>query len=152
MGASSWEYYVPFEPDLDSALRGLKERVLADGRYYWPLDGQSCPFPDMRSPRPGTLAELDALLAGNEWLQSEGTHSMLDMDRVIAPDEDAEPRTVEPVSAEDLEELTGRDLLTRENVDMIKNLANERWYGRCIVLHDDEGDPCEIYFWGFSGD
>lgn len=152
MGASSWEYYVPFQPDLDSALQDLKERVLAGGDYYWPLDGQRCPFPDLRSPRPETLQQLDTLLAENEWLQSEGTHSILDMERVTDPGEDAEPRTVEPVSTKDLEELTGRDLLTRADVHMIAGLADERWFGRCIVLHDEQGDPSEIYFWGWSGD
>jgi hypothetical protein len=146
------EYYVPFQPDLDSALRDLKERVLADGDYYWPLEEQWCPFPNLRSPRPGTLRELDALLAGNDWLQSEGTHSILDMARVIDPYEDAEPRTVEPVSAGDVRELTGRDLLTRADMHIIEDLADERWFGRCVVLHDEQGGPSEIYFWGFSGD
>jgi hypothetical protein len=152
MGASSWRYSVPFQTDLDSALHGLKEQVLADGNYYWPLEGDQCPFPDLRSPRPRTLQELDALLTDNEWLGSQGTHSILDMARVVDPGEDPEPRTVEPVSADEVEELTGRDLLTREDVHMIEHLADERWFGRCIVLHDDQGDPIEIYFWGFSGD
>jgi hypothetical protein len=152
MGASRWEYYVPFQPDLDSALQDLKERVLADGDYYWPLEEQRCPFPNLRSPRPRTLQELDALLAENDWLQSEGTHSILDMARVSDPGEYAEPGTVEPVSTDDVQELTGRDRLTRADVHMVEHLADERWFGRCAVLHDEQGDPNEIYFWGFSGD
>jgi hypothetical protein len=152
MGASSWEYYVPFQPDLGLSLRELKEQVLARGDYYWPLEEERCPAPGLRSPRPGTLQELDALLAQNEWLQSEGTHSILDMDGVIDPDDDAEPRTVEPVSVDDVQALTGRDRLTRADVPLIEDLADERWFGRCAVLHDEHGEPTEIYFWGFSGD
>jgi hypothetical protein len=152
MGASSWQYYVPFQEDLDTALHHLKERVLADGNYYWPLEGDSCPWPDLRSPRPQTLEELDALLAENDWLQSQGTHSILDMERVIDADEDVEQRTVEPVPADDVQELTGRDMLTRADVHLIGRLADKRWFGRCVALHDEEGEPSEIYFWGFSGD
>jgi hypothetical protein len=151
MGASGWDYYVPFEPDLNSALRALKEQVLANGEYHWPLEADLLPA-EFREPRPRTLTELDALLEGNEILQSDGTHSILDMERVIAPGEDAEEGTIEPVSAADARELTGRERLTRADVEAIWDLADERWFGRCAVLHDDRGEPAEILFWGFSGD
>jgi hypothetical protein len=107
LGASRWQFYVLFQADLDSALHELKERVLADGNCYWPLEGDWCPFPALRSPRPRTRQELDAPLAEKDWPQSQETHSILDMAGVTEPDEDAEPRTVEPVSAHDVQELTG---------------------------------------------
>jgi hypothetical protein len=42
--------------------------------------------------------------------------------------------------------------LTRAHVEALQGLAEERGFGRCAVLHDDAGEPREIYFWGFSGD
>jgi hypothetical protein len=152
MGASHWEYYVPFQPDLDAALQALKARALANGEYWWLFDEWYDGSPDLRLPRPKTLAEYDAALEVNENLQSEGTHSILDMERVIGPGEDAEPGTVEPVSPDEARDLTGRERLTRADVPVIQDLADERWFGRCAVLHDECGEPSEIYFWGFSGD
>lgn len=42
--------------------------------------------------------------------------------------------------------------LTRDHVDAIDRLAERRWFGRCAILHDAQGQPAEIYFWGYSGD
>lgn len=156
LGASGWEYYVPFRPDLDAALQALKSRVLADGEYWWPFDevdedeDDDLP-PDWRVPRPRTLAEFGAVAEANEDLQSEGTHSILDMDHVKDRPY-AMPGTVRPVSADEAREVTGKERLTRADVPLIEDLADERWIGRCAVLHDERGEPSEIYFWGFSGD
>ncbi|WP_405095118.1 hypothetical protein [Micromonospora sp. NBC_01412] len=44
--------------------------------------------------------------------------------------------------------LRGYEVLTREHVVAIGGLAEQRWFGRCAVLHDVTGRPDEIYFWG----
>ncbi|PWU50199.1 hypothetical protein DLE60_23765 [Micromonospora globispora] len=41
MGASGWSYTVPYQPDLNAALHELRERVFAEGRYYWAV-GDYC--------------------------------------------------------------------------------------------------------------
>ena len=148
MGASGWHYYVAYQPDLQVALDGLRRQVFETGDYWWaaPYEyGKSAAdFPN----RPRTEAELWA----DESVQESGTHSILDMFRVLADGEEPDYGTVQPVvEAEALEHL-GVTKLTRSHVEALKALAPQSWFGRCAVLHDTEGNPSEIYFWGFSGD
>ena len=91
-------------------------------------------------------------LWADEMVQEEGTHSILDMNRVVGPDERPGFATVEPVTPEEARRSAGTEVLTREHVPLINDLADRRWYGRCAVLHDNDGRPIEIYFFGFSGD
>ncbi|WP_435209964.1 hypothetical protein [Streptomyces sp. bgisy034] len=35
MGASGWDYYVPYQEDLDAALQQLRREVSEAGDYYW---------------------------------------------------------------------------------------------------------------------
>ncbi|MEV5631193.1 hypothetical protein [Micromonospora tulbaghiae] len=44
------------------------------------------------------------------------------------------------------------DELRRQVFETLAPLAEQRWFGRYAVLHDDAGAPSELYFWGFSGD
>ncbi|MEV5611097.1 hypothetical protein [Streptomyces sp. NPDC052225] len=138
MGASGWDYYVPYLEDVGAALDDLKRQVFDARDYLW--------YEDI--PHPATIEEL----WDDESVQETGTHSILDMDRVLRPGEDPEITTVRPVSAEEARRATGTDVLTREHVEAIEPLATERWYGRVAVLHDAAGRPSELYFWGFSGD
>ncbi|GAA4581864.1 hypothetical protein GCM10023176_62760 [Micromonospora coerulea] len=148
VGASGWHYYVAYQPDLQVALDGLRRQVFETGDYWWaaPYEyGKSAAdFPN----RPRTEAELWA----DESVQESGTHSILDMSRVLADGEEPDYGTVQPVvEAEALEHL-GVTKLTRSHVEALKPLAPRSWFGRCAILHDAEGNPSEIYFWGFSGD
>jgi hypothetical protein len=90
----------------------------------------------------------------NESVQESGTHSILDVDRVVAPWPWARQPfgSVRPVSRWEARRRTGTAHPTRAEVDALNPLAVKRWHGRCAVLHDAEGRPTEIYFWGFSGD
>jgi hypothetical protein len=136
MGASGWEYYVPYQPDLQAALDELRRRVLDSGDYWWAVPYEfgrpACDYPD----RPRTEDELWA----EEAVQESGTHSILDV------------RRVEPVTEAEAMERLGVAQLTRAHVGALQSLVAERWSGRCAVLHDAAGEPSEIYFWGTSGD
>ncbi|MGW1163793.1 hypothetical protein ACWD48_37650 [Streptomyces sp. NPDC002519] len=147
MGASAWDYYVPYQEDLGAALEELRHRVFGAGDYYWVRGGDWLPEEERR-PRPSTLDELWA----DEWTQHSGTHSILDVFQVQREDEEPEACAVRPVTAEEARKATGTERLTREHVPAIQDLARERWYGRCAILHDDHGRRHEIYFWGWSGD
>jgi hypothetical protein len=148
MGASEWNYHVPNQPGLNAALRQLQATVLADGTYYWAgggaAFGQALEHPN----RPTTMRELWA----DEVVQEEGTHSILDMKRVVGAGERPGFATIEPVTPDEARRSAGTEMLTREHVPLINDLAVRRWYGRCAVLHDAAGRPTEIYFFGFSGD
>ncbi|MEV6350726.1 hypothetical protein [Actinoplanes sp. NPDC051851] len=148
MGASGWDYYVTYQPDFGAAFADLQRRVFAEGDYYW-ADGReygksAAAFPD----RPTSLDDL----WGSETVQETGTHSILDMSRVIAPGEKPEFGTVEPLSDAEAVAHAGVAKLTRAHVAGLDGLVAERWLGRCAVLHDEAGEPSELYFWGISGD
>jgi hypothetical protein len=148
VGASGWDYYVAYQPDLQAALDELRRRVFEAGDYWWAVPyefGKSAAdFPD----RPRTEAELWA----DESVQESGTHSILDMSRVVTDGEEPDFGTVQPVTEAEALDRVGVATLTREHVEALGPLAEQRWFGRCAVLHDAAGKPNEIYFWGFSGD
>ncbi|MFJ5262817.1 hypothetical protein ACIQAC_20365 [Streptomyces sp. NPDC088387] len=144
MGASGWEYYVPYQEDLGAALTALREKIFEEQDYYWdPADDDGEPrF------RPATIDELWE----DEQTQEEGTHSILDMDRIGRPGEPPTYGTVRPLGSAEATERVGTDRLTRAHVPALAPLTDDRWHGRCVVLHTAEGAPREIYFWGVSGD
>lgn len=147
MGASEWDYYVPYQEDLNAALQQLRCEVFEAGDYYW-VNGADWRPKAEREPRPQSLEELWA----DELVQEAGTHSILDVFRVVGPDETPDYNTVEPVTAEEARALLGTGKLTRAHVKDFDVFPRSRWVGRCAVLHDDEGVPQEICFWGHSGD
>ncbi|MDR6973719.1 hypothetical protein J2X68_000388 [Streptomyces sp. 3330] len=147
MGASEWDYYVPYQEDLNAALQRLRREVFDAGDYYWVNGGDWRPEAE-REPRPQSLEELWE----DELVQETGTHSILDVFHVVGPGESPDYSTVAPVTAEEARERLGTDELTRAHVTDFDVFPRSRWIGRCAVLHDDEDAPQEIYFWGHSGD
>ncbi|MFI2367043.1 hypothetical protein [Streptomyces sp. NPDC018833] len=147
MGASEWDYYVPYQEDLGGALEELRRKVFEAGDYYW-VNGAGWRPEEDREPRPQTLEELWE----DELVQETGTHSILDVFRILGPDDTRDYGTVEPVTAEEARTLLGTDKPTRAHVKDFDIFPRSRWVGRCAVLHDDQSQPQEIYFWGHSGD
>jgi hypothetical protein len=147
VGASEWDYYVPYQEDLDAALQQLRRQVFEAGDYYW-VNGADWRPEEKREPRPQTLEKLWE----NELVWETGTHSILDISRVLGPDDTPDYGTVKPVTAEEARELLGTDKLARSHVKDFDVFPRSRWIGRCAVLHDNQGKPQEIYFWGHSGD
>jgi hypothetical protein len=149
VGASGWSYYVPYQSDLESALQELRRRVLDEGDYWWAVPYELGKSAADFANRPRTEAELWA----EEDVQESGTHSILDMSHVVAEGETPDFGTVQPVTAAEAVERLGVAKLTRAHADALQPLAEQRWFGRCAVLHDPAtGEPSEIYFWGASGD
>ncbi|MFF3327158.1 hypothetical protein [Streptomyces sp. NPDC002889] len=150
MGASEWDYYVPHQGDLGAALDELRRRVFEAGDYWW-VYGPGWAPTGLNEDRPRTLEEM----WDDDLVQEMGTHSILDVFRVLGPDEDpasAGHRTVQPVSAEEAFQHLGTSKLTRAHVARFDVFPRWRWFGRCAILHDAHGRPQEIYFWGHSGD
>ncbi|MEV4414341.1 hypothetical protein [Catellatospora sp. NPDC049609] len=147
MGASGWDYVVAYQADLNAALQELQRRVFAEGDYWWVRGEIGKPAAAYEN-RPRTQQELFA----DEWVQESGTHSILDMERVLDDGEEPGYCTVQAVTAAEALRCAGTEVLTREHLPAIEGLAERRWFGRCAILHDALGTPTEIYFWGFSGD
>lgn len=149
MGSSFWYYYVPYQ-DPAAALRDLHREVLRTGDFYW------SDFHDPESePKPTTFREL----AQDEQAQEEGTHSILDVYRIIGPNEADDFGTVRSLNGEDIETHLGTPRPTRADMErgLLKGsgpLANlgPRWRGFCTTVYSDEGEPSELAFWGYSGD
>ncbi|MFR9779546.1 hypothetical protein ACL02O_26245 [Micromonospora sp. MS34] len=154
MGASGWSYTVPWQADPDAALRELHKRVFAEGDYWWAEGGYWVSNEDVPAekraavPPPASLTDLIAA----EQVAYDGTHSILDMARVLRPGEEPGHCTVEMVTADESRRTAGTDRPTRDHLDALDDLVRGRWMGRCVVLHHAAGDPAELHFWGYSGD
>ena len=96
MGASGWQYFVPYQEDIQQALSDLRDQVFESGRYYkrfpfWQEMNEE-DYANSDAPQhqgmvewirgmkamkePTTLQEL------MEWNGEDGTHSILDINRV----------------------------------------------------------------------
>ncbi len=133
MGAEPWDYFVPYEKDVQSALDKLKQREFQAGRYRYSEEN------------PSSIEE--AL----EIADADGTASILDIDRA-GPTPDF--GVVAPLSRERLEELFGTAQPTRAMIeehmeDFYEEI--ERGQGVYIIAYQD-GKPAEIFFGGYSFD
>ena len=141
MGASGWDYSVPYQKDLGLAFAGLQREVFQKHDYYWAGEDEGEPWPS-----------TEEELWGNEDVQETGTHSILDVVRVIGAEEKAHDGTLRPVTEDEAFRLFGTRKPTRADMPKPIDLPCERWQARCTVLHTHQGAPQEIYFWGVSGD
>lgn len=147
MGASPYEYFVQYQPDIHAALQELRQREFQAGRY-----NPAVPFPAFpvgpQSPSPGVQhASIDDALQAAE---ADGTRSILDLDHVAPQPEFG---AVAPLDPNVLMQLYGTTQPTRamveQNMDFLEEV--ERGQGVYIVVYKD-GHPDEIFFAGYSCD
>lgn len=168
MGASGWEYRVPYQGSVEATFIAVQEQVLASGDYIWPWDGDgralavpAAALPEGGARRPSSLAELTEVKENSDDFWDEGTHTILDVERVdTAIDEFG---TIRPLESAELDELFGTQQPSAADFDrvhadpgpdgvgLLDVMLGERWSGRSLVLYRDSA-PAEVYFWGFSGD
>ena len=100
MGASGWNYFVLYQPDISRALQELRESIFQQGKYYqrdpyWKdmtFEEFLPPDPDFsEEDKADYLAEFQALQALPEptsietllkWNGEDGTHSIIDINEV----------------------------------------------------------------------
>ena len=170
MGASGWDYSMPYQEDRYLAFVTLRTLVFEAGEFLWAVSGK------MAVDDPGRPTTEDELWA-DETVRLKGTHSILDMYRILADGEtppygylpysyetfeeymalvkehgNPEYGIIVPVGEAEAYETAGDTKLTRDHVEAIIPLAKYPGIGRMAVLHDEQGAPAELYFWGFSGD
>ncbi|MFB6812994.1 hypothetical protein ACFCV8_00375 [Streptomyces sp. NPDC056347] len=141
MGASGWDYSVPYQEDLVGAFEALRRKVFEERDYYWEPAEEGRPWP-------GSIEEL----WDDEIVREAGTHSILDIFRIIGPEDEPEHFTMRQVTEEEALRVLGTRKLTRAHVPRFEGFDHWGWYGRCAVLHDERGEPREICFWGYWGD
>jgi hypothetical protein len=126
MGASSWSYFVEYQPDLDQALDELRQKVFAEGKYWW-AHGELGKSASAYQDRPTTMDDLFE----DECALESGTHSILDVSYVLADGEEPDFGTVQVVTGAEALRHAGTERLTRDHVRAIHDLASKRWFGRC---------------------
>jgi len=148
MGAEPWEYFVPYQNDVNRALQDLRKREFEAGRYN-PV--QPFPSPPEMGVAPG--AQHASIEEAIDAAGADGTRSILDMQRVASDPDDVDFGVVAPVPADVLQEMLGTDRPTREMVQDCPELLEgvERGQGIYVIVHKD-GKPGEIYFGGYSYD
>lgn len=132
MGAEPWDYFIPYEQDVQAALRKLKDREFLAGRFN------------------GSESNPSDIEEAREVADADGTRSILDMDRV---GDEPDFGVVVPLSPGRLLDLFGTDQPTREliqaNMDLYEDI--ERGQGVYIIAYEN-GEPSEIFFGGYSYD
>lgn len=150
MGASSWEYIVPYRRDVGAALDSLRHQVFEQGDYMSPASFGL----------PGPL-RVEALTNEEYWefMGTHGTHSILDVLYVVSPDDLSQAyATIRPLADEEYVIIFGSQMPSREDFAELGSANRLREFvdggrgsGRVAVLWDG-GKPSELAFWGYSGD
>lgn len=132
MGAEPYDYTVPYEPDIQSALDKLRQQVFASGEY----NGA-----DLNPPTPEAALEM---------AEEDGTRSILDISRISeAPDFCC----AAPFSADELRRYFGTDKPTKQMLRASDDFWDDldRGMARYVILYEGD-EPKEIYFAGYSFD
>ncbi|MFI7354628.1 hypothetical protein ACIBTP_11845 [Streptomyces avidinii] len=152
MGASGWNYVTRYDGDVEAALAALQARVFqqeyGDGARY---------------------RSLEDLYKDEEFMGTEGTHTVLDIVEVVATDDPptrlglADYSTLRPLALSRVVHHFGTDrpsvdqyeeLVAAANQDYESSLLDEcqmRWTGYYIVLCTEDR-PTHLGIFGFSGD
>ena len=132
MGAEPYDYTVPYESDIQSALEKLRAKVFQSGEFNGADFGPSTPEEAM------------------EMAAEDGTRSILDIMQVSnAPDFCC----AAPLSATELQRYFGTEKPTRDHINKSDDFWEdiERGHCRYVVLYDGD-EPKHIYFAGYSFD
>ncbi len=160
MGGCWWDYFVPYESDVEHALQSLREEVFRTGRYqhmtYEFSAAAIASEPELADEEsvtpPGSIEEL------LEQEAESGTNSILDITHISAKPEFA---SLCPMPVEQIRQIFGTEKPTRAMVEAKRSasydlmdensLINEGWMGAYFTVYKDES-PHELYFVGSSGD
>lgn len=132
MGAEPWDYFIPYESNIQAALDKLKDREFRAGRYRYSEE------------KPATIDEA------REIADADGTASILDIDRI---GDEPDFGVVALLPPEQLVELFGTDKPTRAMIEADKDFYEdiERGQGIYIIVYKDD-KPSEIFLAGYSYD
>ncbi|MFE4676030.1 hypothetical protein [Streptomyces sp. NPDC056723] len=154
MGASGWGYVTPYRGSVEATLNALHDDVFqelyGDGDEY---------------------GSLDELYADEEFMGEGGTHSILDVQRIVETTEPSDYFTLRPLPTARLVHHFGTDRPTVEQYEDAMARAYEamktrplwgedttllgedrmRWTGVYVVLYTDS-QPTHVGFFGSSGD
>jgi hypothetical protein len=163
MGASGWDYFVPYQQNVERALHDLREQIFLSGAYFLrpPMEINPDDFADMPEEvraqvpvwieREESFSEPTTLEALIEWNGEEGTHSIIDIERISPIPSFC---AAAPLSSEQLIAIFGTDKPEQKMVEQKRHEIQgirDRWEATYIIIYEN-GKPDEIFFAGFSGD
>jgi hypothetical protein len=158
MGASTWEYITPYAGSVGASLEALHTQIFQQ-KY-----GDT-----------GTYRSLAELHSDHDFMGEEGTHSILDIQRVIHvtdapdPDKDEDYNTMRPLAPDRTAHWfgTGRPTVGHFQAQLAaarhansgyplfeKTLLDEcrmRRTGIYVILHTED-QPTHVGIFGYSGD
>lgn len=160
MGASSWDYVTPFRADVATTLAALHQQVFEEEYGNDPV-----------------FATLEELWQDEEFMGEFGTHTVLDVFRVVDTTETPywqsgkDYNTLRPLAPERIRHHFGTDRPTRQQYEALREAQWEnrngigdgsadltlddecqmRWTGLYLVLYHG-GEPADLAIWGYSGD
>ena len=132
MGGEPYDYLVPWEEDIQSALNKLRAQVFESGQFNGAHFNPSTPE--------------EAL----EMAEEEGTASILDISRVSdRPDFFC----AAPLGPDELTRYFGTDKPTRQHIEASLDFWEDIDRGHCryVILYDGD-QPTQIFFAGYSFD
>ncbi|HZV35558.1 MAG TPA: hypothetical protein VFB72_13375 [Verrucomicrobiae bacterium] len=166
MGASGWNYFTPYQEDVENALQALRKEVFEKGEYGQSSALKSSDFdslpPELKFAFEG-MRDLDEEKFGSKEFDSieelleeaaeDGTHSILDIARTAKEPEFA---VAWPAPKEAIIRVYGTARPTRSEIEdkqgeLTDVMELERWQAVFVTVYS-EGKPSEIYFEGVSGD
>lgn len=145
MGASGWEYVVPYQPDLGAALDALRHQVFASGEYVKP-DYYGDVF-DL--PEPSSVEDLLQEQYA-EFIGTSGTHSIIDMFFGVVPASvrDQGLCTIRPLTDAECVELFGTAQPGRADYTPLAGserlddyVTAGRWTGRAVLADAEVSEP-----------
>ena len=132
MGGETWEYFVPYQQDIEKALQELRQEVFTKGAFR------------------GSEKKPETIEKALENAAECGTASILDINAVS---EEPGPCTVSPLDEDDLDYYFNTTQPSHEmimqNQDFFQDI--DRGSGVYIIVYK-EGKPDEIFFGGYSFD
>ncbi|MFI7672849.1 hypothetical protein [Actinophytocola sp. NPDC049390] len=143
MGGSAWHYVVDHQDDVKAAFATLQQKVLAEGDYYPGFDNEFA-F--------ASFAELDEAREDEDFWEA-GTHSILDMVRVVQAEEEQDVAVVRVLRADEVRARFGSDQPTAADFERLVSdgWPMTGWEGHVTALYEN-GKPTGLAFWGASGD
>ena len=147
MGAEPYWYFVPYESDINGALRKLREREFKAGRYHPALPHLDFPL-TASSPSPG--ARHASIAAARLAARENGTRSILDIE-TIGPHSDF--GVAGRLNDAALKALYGTTQPTHQMVEDNPDIHEpiERGQAVYVIVYKD-GQPDELFFAGYSYD
>jgi hypothetical protein len=166
MGATGWQYFTPYQENIEKALKELQQKVFESGKY-----GLASQFPpDLLNQIPQlkasyeNLKKIDEEMLKNfgpiksiddlrEAFAEAGTHTIIDIERISA---EPDIGIAYPVPQEVIQKVYGTTKPSHQEVeskhgDLSEAVNIERFQAVYLIIYEND-IPKEIYFEGCSGD